>query len=711
MAAIKGLNFKISATASGVGAITSFTRAISGVSVAGKQARDALGNWQSMIGSLRGEFNPMAAEVDRLQETMKRLTLAQQMGVVSVESYTTQMQQLEQELKRVGTAQNTLIPVNGRWNRGLTETKRAVQQASFQVNDFFIQVAGGQNIILAFTQQAGQLVQFFGAWGAAAGAALAVGGALFLMFGDVKTAVEKLKSANEALSASIAGLSAIGDMSLEDLRKKYGTVDTALLELIQHQRDYDLLLLNNAAASAIGAAYGEFSTRLESIKNQSRDGTVAMQALKSELGFSSQEVQDFARAFESAMAAVTIEDKAAAFGVLDGFLSRSKIAGSELANEIRKTALGLREATVAAESSAGAVGKIRDAAGGIAAQFQGVSAWAQMANANIKGSADEAVRLANTNMAAGIAAAANWAQALWGRLSGAAAQARAIASLDNKRLGDLNAGMMGRAGAPGQGSSRNYGLDAWTSSVSTGTGGGGGGGAAESPIAKLAKDYADLTKSIDPAVTSTRVFADAAKIMNDALANGTPEAIQAAFDRVKPIMEDLQKSFTDLTKSISSSMMSAFSAVVKRTESLADGVKSVLNTIIDKMIEMLMSPIFDGIAGFLGKSIFGAIGGLGAVPTFAGGGGTGNGPRSGGLDGQGGFLAVMHPKESVTDHTRGGGRNGGGVTINVIVNGATGNNEIMQMVSRGVEQGLKVYDAKVLPSSVKRVSQNPRRNA
>jgi hypothetical protein len=40
-------------------------------------------------------------------------------------------------------------------------------------------------------------------------------------------------------------------------------------------------------------------------------------------------------------------------------------------------------------------------------------------------------------------------------------------------------------------------------------------------------------------------------------------------------------------------------------------------------------------------------------PSFDGGGGTGNGPRSGGLDGKGGFLAMMHPQEKVTDLTKG----------------------------------------------------------
>lgn len=45
-------------------------------------------------------------------------------------------------------------------------------------------------------------------------------------------------------------------------------------------------------------------------------------------------------------------------------------------------------------------------------------------------------------------------------------------------------------------------------------------------------------------------------------------------------------------------------------------------------------------------------GGFGTM-SFDGGGHTGNGPRSGGLDGKGGFWAMLHPQETVVDHTKG----------------------------------------------------------
>ena len=41
------------------------------------------------------------------------------------------------------------------------------------------------------------------------------------------------------------------------------------------------------------------------------------------------------------------------------------------------------------------------------------------------------------------------------------------------------------------------------------------------------------------------------------------------------------------------------------------------------------------------------------MPNFSGGGFTGYGPRSGGMDGKGGMLAMVHPNETVIDHTKG----------------------------------------------------------
>lgn len=61
-----------------------------------------------------------------------------------------------------------------------------------------------------------------------------------------------------------------------------------------------------------------------------------------------------------------------------------------------------------------------------------------------------------------------------------------------------------------------------------------------------------------------------------------------------------------------------------------------------------------------------------AVKSFDGGGFTGAGSRSGGVDGKGGFPAILHPNETVIDHTRGQSVGGEAIVINQTFNVSTG---------------------------------------
>jgi hypothetical protein len=83
---------------------------------------------------------------------------------------------------------------------------------------------------------------------------------------------------------------------------------------------------------------------------------------------------------------------------------------------------------------------------------------------------------------------------------------------------------------------------------------------------------------------------------------------------------------------------------------------NVINGFLGAINQMIVA--VNGVAGRLRLPqlpTFGAV----SVPSFAGGGYTGDAPRSGGLDGRGGFMAMLHPRETVIDHARTGA--GGGV--------------------------------------------------
>lgn len=78
------------------------------------------------------------------------------------------------------------------------------------------------------------------------------------------------------------------------------------------------------------------------------------------------------------------------------------------------------------------------------------------------------------------------------------------------------------------------------------------------------------------------------------------------------------------------------------------------------------------IASFGGAAASGLASMASAIPamigllSFEGGGFTGTGSRSGGMDGKGGFMAMVHPNETIIDHTKGQSAGGSGVTVNVI---------------------------------------------
>jgi phage-related minor tail protein len=117
--------------------------------------------------------------------------------------------------------------------------------------------------------------------------------------------------------------------------------------------------------------------------------------------------------------------------------------------------------------------------------------------------------------------------------------------------------------------------------------------------------------------------------------------------------------------------------------------KSFIDSIIADLIRLairqqIIAPLFNFFnpAAATPEADFNVFG-TKPVATFNNGGFTGFGSRSGGLDGKGGFPAILHPNETVIDHTKGGGA--GAIVINQSVNFATGvqdtvKNEVLQLL-------------------------------
>jgi len=79
--------------------------------------------------------------------------------------------------------------------------------------------------------------------------------------------------------------------------------------------------------------------------------------------------------------------------------------------------------------------------------------------------------------------------------------------------------------------------------------------------------------------------------------------------------------------------------------------------------------------------------------SYEGGGFTGRGARAGGVDGKGGFLATLHPNESVIDHSRGGA---GGVTIVNNIDAKNADTFTEMRIRQAIEESSQATIAKII---------------
>ncbi|ORJ47844.1 tail protein (tape measure) [Kluyvera intermedia] len=126
--------------------------------------------------------------------------------------------------------------------------KSSMQQAGYQIQDFIVQVQGGQSALVAFSQQGSQLAGAFGPAGAVVGAFIALGsvltGVLITSLNGGKSAMDALKDAAEAMDKVIT-VSSQGVAALSD---KYAALARTNAEVATLMRNQALLEYNQAIA-------------------------------------------------------------------------------------------------------------------------------------------------------------------------------------------------------------------------------------------------------------------------------------------------------------------------------------------------------------------------------------------------------------------------------------------------------------------------------
>ncbi|EFG0142844.1 tail protein (tape measure) [Escherichia coli] len=221
---------------------------VSGIARAMEEARSGTGGASS-------EFSRAESIIEALGNQLAVLDEAQENGARSAAVLAAQLRAgskaTDEEKQKIGELTGRLYDMKTGVENGAKGTgnwKTSMQQAGYQVQDFIVQVQGGQSALVAFAQQGSQLAGAFGPGGAVVGAIIALGsvlaGVLITSLNGGKNAMDALKDAAEAMDKVIT-ISQNGVAALSD---KYAYLAKTNAEVATLMRNQAMLEYNQAIA-------------------------------------------------------------------------------------------------------------------------------------------------------------------------------------------------------------------------------------------------------------------------------------------------------------------------------------------------------------------------------------------------------------------------------------------------------------------------------
>lgn len=567
------------------------------------------------------------------------------------------MQQFNNQLQQVQRTTQRMAPINQSWNRGLSENRRAVQQLGFQLTDFTVQIAGGQNAMLAFIQQGGQMLQVFGPMGAVLATLLTVFGTLALVLG------KSGQSLNEFIP--LLGVLQVDLQFLVDAFRVFADYMIVFANLVAN--NLDVLLV------AVGIWVGRWVAGLILTSSAVTGFGVTLATLGPVMG------------------GVTIATQ---------ILTGSLVALRAVLMTVLPVALLIGVAWLVTKfielvQATGSLGAALRAVG----QFATDTFFAMQLGA--EGFSYAVVGVTEMIKSHFVAAFSYIAQK-WGELVGW------IAGKFNSMMETIGSDLRMKVEPP-----------KWIADIGTASADAAAASAKafetsgwyiDQSFGEVGRAWGDLTSTIkDNPIDIRDMFkgGGGGALPGGGGGGGKPEESDA-LKELKAQLQAAKALYEDFSKTVADGMMANWKAVVTGAKSLKEAAIDMLGTVLDKVQEIIMQPIFNAAAGWLTKTIFGFLG----LPSFAGGGPTGRGARAGGLDGKGGFMAMLHPNETVIDHTMGTGGKGGGAggVVTVVIQEAPGFAAAVQTHAEGVAvRVVRDYDRSVLPASVKRINNDPHR--
>ena len=119
------------------------------------KSTNTFAKYSSEVDRLSRKFKPLYSTSKLYEKTLKDLNKAQQLGVITDKQRSVSIEELNKDFQRgtgIFSAHANMM------NKGMNRAGVALQQTGYQVGDFIVQVQAGTNPMVAFSQQATQLV-------------------------------------------------------------------------------------------------------------------------------------------------------------------------------------------------------------------------------------------------------------------------------------------------------------------------------------------------------------------------------------------------------------------------------------------------------------------------------------------------------------------------------------------------------------------------
>lgn len=225
-------------------------------------------------GGAGAEFSRAEAILESLGNQLAILEEAQENGARSAAVLAAQIRAgskaTDEEKQKIGeltgrlydmkTGVDTGAKSHGNW-------KSTMQQAGYQVQDFVVQVQGGQSALVAFAQQGSQMAGAFGPGGAVLGAVIALGsviaGTLITSLNGGKNAMDALKDATNAMDEVIT-ISQNGVAALSDKYALLAKTNAEAATILRNQA----LIEYNAAVQKIPKSINDASSAVVSFTDK-----------------------------------------------------------------------------------------------------------------------------------------------------------------------------------------------------------------------------------------------------------------------------------------------------------------------------------------------------------------------------------------------------------------------------------------------------------